>query len=392
MRGALKLFTWFGIPVFLHWTFGLIFVYILWYAQSNNLSIFETAWLTGLFMALFICVLLHEYGHALSARRYGVKTRDIVLMPIGGVARLERMPDKPMQEFIVAIAGPLVNVAIAILLVALIWMFADPVHLEMLKAALTQNAGEDVLEETGVQIPQLLQFAVNLAATNIVLVLFNMIPAFPMDGGRVFRALLSMRTGRAKATRIAAWLGQAIALLLIAYGLWSDGFMLAILGMFVIYAARSENDMVQMEDLLSRYKARDIVRHQFTRLRNNDWMLSAIELLRHGLERHFLVFDIHENLVGILEEEEIMNTLRKPNVTSEIGQHMHRAELVHINDSLLKAHQLIRQQGYGIIGVVDDNGLVGVIDETGLNNLVRFEAVERMRAENVKGQQNISNQ
>ena len=374
MRGALKLFTWFGIPVFLHWTFGLIFVYILWHAQSNGLSVFETAWLTGLFMALFVCVLLHEYGHALSARRYGVKTRDIVLMPIGGVARLERMPEKPMQEFIVAIAGPLVNVAIAFVLILLIWLFADPVHLELLKSAVLQKEGEDVIEETGIQIPQLLQFAVNLAATNIALVLFNMIPAFPMDGGRVFRALLSMRTGRAKATRIAAWLGQVIALTLVAYGLFNDGYMLAVLGIFVIYAARSENDMVQLEDFLSRYTAKDIIRHQFTRLRSNDWMLSAIELLRHGLERHFLVFDINENLVGILEEEEIIKAIRKPNVTAEIGQFLHRVELVHPNDSLLKVNQLLRQQGYGIIGVMDDTGLIGVIDETGLSNFARLEA------------------
>ena len=156
-------------------------------------------------MALFVCVLLHEYGHALSARRYGVQTRDIVLMPIGGVARLERMPEKPMQEFIVAIAGPMVNVGIAIILMLLIWIFADPVHLELLRTALMQKDGEEAIEEAGIQIPQLLQFAVNLTATNIALVLFNMIPAFPMDGGRVFRALLSMRTGRPRPRVLPPW-------------------------------------------------------------------------------------------------------------------------------------------------------------------------------------------
>ena len=193
MRGALKLFTWFGIPVFLHWTFGLIFVYILWHAQSNEMSVIDTFWLTGLFMALFLCVLLHEYGHALTARRYGVKTRDIVLMPIGGVARLERMPEKPIQEFVVAIAGPMVNVVIATIILILIGIFADPAYLEVLKDAVLQSSGEEVLDERLQEIPQLLQFALNLAATNIALVLFNMIPAFPMDGGRVFRALLSTK-------------------------------------------------------------------------------------------------------------------------------------------------------------------------------------------------------
>jgi Zn-dependent protease len=323
-------------------------------------------------------VLLHEYGHALTARRYGVKTRDIVLMPIGGVARLERMPEKPMQEFVVAIAGPLVNVVIATVLLVLIGIFANPVHLEILKAAVLQSSSGEALEESVqesvLQIPPLLQFALNLAATNIALVLFNMIPAFPMDGGRVFRALLSMRTGRAKATRIAAWVGQAIALMLVGYGLWSDGFMLAILGIFVIYAARSENEMVQMEDLLSRFKARDLVRPQFTRLHTNDWMQTAIELLHHGLERHFLIFDIQNQLVGTLEEDEIILAIRKSNISTEISQHLHPAEVVYMDDSLLKVYQLIRQQGCGIIGVMDESGLIGVIDEGGLSNFVRLEA------------------
>lgn len=373
MRGALKLFTWFGIPVFLHWTFGLIFVYILWYGQSNNLSVHDTIWLTALFMALFVCVLLHEYGHALAARRYGVQTRDIVLMPIGGVARLERMPEKPMQEFVVAIAGPAVNVVIAILLMVGIVAFSDPAHLEALRTALINSAGDEaVIEDSGVHIPQALEFAVNLMATNIGLVLFNMIPAFPMDGGRVFRALLSMRTGRPKATKIAATVGQGIALMLIMYGLWNNGFMLAVLGLFVIYAARSENEMVQMDDFFSRYTAKDAIRPQFTRLRSNDWMMSAIELLRHGLERHFLVFDFYDNLVGILEEEEIMKAIQKSNITTEIAQSMIRPETVHPSDSMQKVNALIRQQGYGIVAVVDETGVVGVIDEAGLVNFIRL--------------------
>jgi Zn-dependent protease len=377
MRGAIKLFTWFGIPVFLHWSFGLIFVYILWYAQSNGLSLYETAWLTGLFMALFVCVLLHEYGHALSARRYGVKTRDIVLMPIGGVARLERMPEKPIQEFVVAIAGPLVNVAIAILLMVLIWIFADPIHLELLQSMLLSDPDAEVMEEVSIQIPQLLQFAINLAGTNLVLVLFNMIPAFPLDGGRVFRALLSMRTGRAKATRIASGLGQVIAVLMVLYALYNDNYMLAVLAIFVIYAARSENEMVQTEDVMSRYKVRDVMRPNFTRLRSNDWMLTALELFRRGLERHFLVFDVQDNLVGVLEEDTLIRAIQKPNFTAEIGNFLHPVELVDVQESLSKVHVLMRQQGNGIVGVVENGELVGVVDEAGLAHFMRLEALVR---------------
>lgn len=376
MRGSLKIFTWLGIPVFLHWTFGLIFLYILWHAQAEGLGTIETIWLTVLFMSLFLCVLLHEYGHAIAARRYGVKTRDIVLMPIGGVARLERMPEKPFQEFVVAIAGPAVNVVIAVVLfVTLSFVVEEGSYGEMLFSAVqTRDIGQEIATESGYLMSPAIHFFIYLAFTNVVLVIFNMIPAFPMDGGRVFRALLSMWLGRPRATKIAAWLGQVIALLLVGTGLWNSDFMLSILGIFVIYAARAENDNVQTEDLLSRFKARDVVRPNFTHLRSNDWMLTAIETLRHGLERHFLVFDVNDRLVGMLEEEDIVRAMRKPDVTTEISQYAQRAEVVHVEESLVKVSALIRQRGNGIVGVADENGaLLGVIDEAGLVYFVRME-------------------
>ncbi len=374
MRGSFKLFRWLGIPVFLHWTFGLIFVYILWHAQNQGLGTIETIWLTVLFMSLFLCVLLHEYGHAIAARRYGVQTRDIVLMPIGGVARLERMPEKPFQEFVVAIAGPAVNVVIAILLFTGIGILAEGSILELFSAAVQQDIGAEVVTDSGYFMSPVMHFAIKLAFTNVALVIFNMIPAFPMDGGRVFRALLSMWLGRPRATKIAAWLGQAIALLLVAAGLWSSDFMLSILGIFVIYAARAENDNVQTEDLLSRYKARDVLRPHFTHLRSNDWMLTAIETLRHGLERHFLIFDVNDRLVGMLEEEDIVRAMRKPDVTSEISQYAQRTEVVDLEDSLVKVNYLVRQRGFGIVGVTDESGaLLGVIDEAGLGYFLRME-------------------
>ncbi len=148
MRGSLKIFTWFGIPVFVHWSFGLIFIYILWHAYSNGLSLVDTAWMSGLFMAIFGCVLLHEYGHALAARRYGVRTRDIVLMPIGGMARLERMPEKPLQEFVVAIAGPMVNVVIFLLMVIGITLLAQPEQLEAIRAAEVLVRRDELMAES----------------------------------------------------------------------------------------------------------------------------------------------------------------------------------------------------------------------------------------------------
>lgn len=374
MRGSFKLFTWLGIPVFLHWTFGLIFIYILWHAQSQELDTVETIWLTGLFMSLFFCVLLHEFGHAIAAKKYSIPTRDIVLMPIGGVARLEKMPEKPIQEFVVALAGPAVNVVIALLLFAGIAATVDGSMVELFVTAINNDIGSELVTESGDFLSPTLHFLIKLAFTNVALVIFNMIPAFPMDGGRVFRALLSMWLGRPRATKIAAWLGQLIALLLVIGGFWGGDFMLSILGLFVIVAARSENDSVQTEALLSRFKARDLVRPQFTRLRSNDWMMSAIETFRHGLERNFLVFDIQGQLVGMLEQEDIVRAMRKKDITAEIGSYAQRAEMVSIEESLVKVHRLLRHQGYGILGIQDEIGnMVGVIDQVGLLNFIQLE-------------------
>lgn len=376
MRGSIKLFTWYGIPVHLHWSFGLIFVYVFWQGYRVGSNGPEIAWQMGLVAALFGCVLLHEYGHALTARRYGVGTRDIILTPIGGVARLERMPERPMQEFLVAIAGPLVNVLIALLLGAVCYFFFrdDLTALfsgEAVQAIIDEESG-DIIDQEPVFSSLFVKTLFNLAFLNIGLAVFNLIPAFPMDGGRILRALLSMRIGRARATRVAAGVGQVLALALAGWGIWSGDFMLALLGMFVIYAARTENSMVQLESVLGRYKAGDLVRHQFTRLHVNDWMQSAFDLLQHGLERNFLVCDFNNQPIGILEEETIVAAMKKGERSIEIGQRLQPLHGVEPDESLSYVHHLLRQRGIGMIIVVDDQGqLTGVIDEMGLSLFLR---------------------
>ncbi|MBP6826935.1 MAG: site-2 protease family protein, partial [Saprospiraceae bacterium] len=370
MRGSLKLFTWFGIPVHLHWTFGLIFVYALWIGYSNNLDIISTVWLIGFFIALFACVLLHEYGHSLTARRYGVETRDIILTPIGGIARLERMPEKPIQEFLVAIAGPLVNVVIAAVLFLLSMLIFQGERWELfkwfLKSQFLFSGGEeagDVMEETGASMSGILFYLPVLVATNIGLVVFNLIPAFPMDGGRIFRSLLAMRIGRVKATRAAALVGQVIAVIFIVVGVlnWEKASTLTLIGFFVFITARTENSMVRLDDILRRFKARDLLRPHFTRLTTNDWMQTPIEMLQHGLERSFLVFDLSEKLVGALEEADILDAMKKRDFSAEITQYVQRAELVDAEESLQYVYHLMRQRGHSILAVVSGSELIGVI-------------------------------
>ncbi len=224
MSWSLSIGRLFGIRLELHVTFLL---FVAWVAVDQGLLAGHVeAALAAVVLTLlvFACVVLHELGHALTARRFGVRTRDIVLLPIGGVARLERMPSRPRQELLVAIAGPAVNVVIAIVLVVILALTGRPTLLARLG---------DGLPET-------------LLLVNVAMVLFNLIPAFPMDGGRVLRALLGMRLSFLRATRIASGIGQGMAVLLgVAGWFLLHSWVLPLAALFVFNAARQERAMVE---------------------------------------------------------------------------------------------------------------------------------------------------
>ena len=224
MRWSLSVGRVSGIRVELHATFLL---FIGWIAAERGLLAGRPGPALAavtLMLLVFACVVLHELGHALVARRFGVATRDIVLLPIGGVARLERLPDRPRQELLVALAGPAVNLAVAALLVPL-------VALVRASAAPAGPLG-DLLE--------------TLLAVNLALVAFNLIPAFPMDGGRVLRALLALRLSHVRATRIASFVGQGAALVLGAAGaLALRSWVLGLAALFVFVAAGEERALAQ---------------------------------------------------------------------------------------------------------------------------------------------------
>lgn len=226
MRSSLKLGTLFGIPVYLHWTFLLLLGFIAFSQAFVSGSV--AAALGGVIFvsAIFGSVLLHEFGHALAARRYGIPTRDVTLLPIGGLARLERMPDKPRQELVVALAGPAVNVAIAGVLA--VWLFVTG----FVTAGLSITGGS---------------FAARLLTINLGLAIFNMLPAFPMDGGRVLRALLAQHTSYVQATGIAATIGRAMAVLFGIAGLfWNP--MLLFIAVFVWFGAGQEVAMARQRE------------------------------------------------------------------------------------------------------------------------------------------------
>lgn len=288
MKWTLKIGRFAGIDVYLHGTF-LILIGIL--AISSGLakgSVLGAVQGVAYFVSVFFCVLLHEFGHALTARRYGIETRDIILLPIGGVASLERMPEKPSQEFWIAVAGPAVNVAIAALLG--LWLWFDRTAESMWGTSLTHG-----------------HLAANLFRTNLFLVLFNMIPAFPMDGGRVFRALLASVMDYAKATRLAAVVGRGFALVFAAVGIFFNP-MLIFIAFFIWMAGGQESDAVQMRRATAGLQVHHAMMSDFQCLEPHDTLDRAAHLLLQSSQRHFPVVQ-GPRVVGILERESLLRGL-----------------------------------------------------------------------------------
>lgn len=277
----------FGSELRVHVTFFLLLAWIGYAAYAQGGA--EAALSNILFvLALFACVVAHEFGHALTARRYGIRTPDITLLPIGGLARLERMPETPRQEIIVALAEPAVNIVIWAVLVLGLGVRSDP-------AVLTQA------EPGGVA------FLEQLAVVNLFLAVFNMIPAFPMDGGRVFRALLSLVTDRVRATRIAAAAGQIVAFGLGFAGLSTGNPILVLVAFFVFVAAGAESNDVAMRSIARRMMARDAMITQFEALAPSDTLEAAGQALIRTTQAEFPVLNADGTLFGVLTRAALLH-------------------------------------------------------------------------------------
>jgi Zn-dependent protease/predicted transcriptional regulator len=295
MKWSIRIGNLFGIPLFVHVTFLLFLAWIGvmgWRGGGGAASALENVLFI---LTLFACVVLHELGHALTARRYGIPTRDITLLPIGGVARLDRMPDDPRQELWVAVAGPAVNVVIAAVLF-LVTQVSSTVF---------------SIGDTGLQSLVSGSFVSRVIAVNIFLVLFNMLPAFPMDGGRVLRALLATRLEYTRATGIAAIVGQLMALGFGLIGLMPGGNpMLVFIALFVWIGAAQESGMAQMRHSLSGIPVSRAMVTDFHTLHPEHTLSDAVELTLKGTQRDFPVVD-GDRVVGVLRQSDMLRTLAK---------------------------------------------------------------------------------
>ena len=262
MKANLNLGRISGIKIKIHWTFFFLIAWIVFEELKQGGNTKTVLFNVAFILAVFLCVVLHELGHALMAKRFGIKTEKITLLPIGGMASLEKLPESPKQELLVVIAGPLVNVVIAVLLYYIVPV-QGYMHLNF------TTAFETLMSFT------LQNFLFFLFIVNVALVVFNMIPAFPMDGGRILRALLAIRIGRARATEIAARLGLMIAALFFLVGLLYNPFLIFI-ALFIFLGAFGENRVVQHLELLDGHMVEEAMLIDITTFKPKDSIGSVV--------------------------------------------------------------------------------------------------------------------
>jgi len=344
MRWSLKIAQVAGIGIFVHWTFFLLLAWVVYSYLSVGAG--GAVALEGVVfvLAIFACVVLHELGHALMGRHYGVKTRDITLLPIGGVARLESIPEVPMQEFWIAVAGPAVNVVIAAVLFVLLQIGGDIASAH---------------EVTLVGGP----FLLKLALVNVILVLFNMLPAFPMDGGRVLRALLASQMSRVRATHVAASVGQIMAILFGIAGVFTGQWMLLFIAMFVYLGAQAESHMVEVRSLFKGARVRDAMITRFQTLHEDEPIETVVQETTVSHQKNFPVLD-GQGIAGVLLYRDLLAALAKGDSRVRVGDVMRRdVLLVQDCDPLDRVIDEMQSHGQPLALVQRNGELVGLLSE-----------------------------
>ncbi len=355
MKWSLKIGKFAGIGVYVHWTFFLLLAWVGLAHLGPERSIGSALAAIGFILAVFACVVLHEFGHALTAKRYGIRTRDITLLPIGGLARLERIPRDPIQELWVAIAGPAVNVVIA--LVLFVWLVISRGWGHLPSADITAWS-----------------FGVRLLAVNVVLVLFNALPAFPMDGGRVLRAVLATQMDHTRATQIAATVGQAMALLFGFGGLLIGNPFLLFIALFVWIGAAQEASMVQIQNALAGIPVRRAMVTEFHTAGPGDRVERLVEVMLAGSQRDFPVVE-DGRVIGIVTHDELLRALsegrRQDAVSSVMRRQFQTAEAAEMLESALSRLSAV---DFGAMPVTDHGRLAGILTTGNVGEFMRVQA------------------
>lgn len=364
MKGSLRLGTIAGIGIFMHWSFVLIIAWIvlIFLFQGHGLAVAAEGVL--FVFAIFACIVLHELGHALTARRFGIGTRDITLLPIGGVARLERMPEEPKEELLVAIAGPAVNLVIFVLLFGFLWLVGA--LKPFLEISWTGGSWAD--------------FLLRLMWFNLFIVGFNLLPAFPMDGGRVLRAILARRLEFVHATEIASRVGRGMAFLFGFLGLLALNPFLILIAVFVYFGAQAENHSTHMTALIRGLLVKDAMMSRFRCLSEDDTLGVAVEELLAGSQHEFPVWR-DGRIVGLLTRKNLVEALAESGRSALVGTAM-QADYPTVEETavLEEVFQMMSEGGLSVMPVVNAEGdPVGLLTSENVGELVMVSSAIKQR-------------
>ncbi|MDY6876973.1 MAG: site-2 protease family protein [Chloroflexota bacterium] len=363
---GIKLFTVRGIEIKMHATFPLILVWAavqFGYPGTGGFSLSGAAFGVVVTLFLFICVVIHELTHSLVAMRMGFPVRDIVLLPLGGVAQMERVPERPAQEFLMAIAGPMSNFVIAVVLT-------------IIGLALGMGEGQDLwqllTQPTQLGWGGILPY---LIVTNVGLAVFNLIPAFPMDGGRVLRALLATVMSHTRATALAVRVGQGLAWILGLTGLLTGDFMWVLVAIFVYSGATQEGRMAQVKNALQGLRVRQAFSRHALVLHPDDPVSRAADLTLESFQADFPVCD-GERVVGLLTHTDLVRALKQRQPETLVSEVM-RTEFstVGLEDGLFQVHRQMAEAGLDALPVVEGGQFIGLLTRHDVNEVYQLLSV-----------------
>lgn len=355
MKNSIKLFTINHISIYLHWSFGLLIALMLFIQSATGTTTSEVLWSVTAVAAVFACVIFHELCHSLAAGRYGIHTQSITLLPIGGIAAMEKMPEKPIAEIVVSAAGPMGNLLIAVALLPFI-----PGYPPFWKAA-------DVIRSVNSY-----NFLYFLYVVNIMLALFNLIPAFPMDGGRILKGILGLRMDATRSTAIAAFTGRIIAALFIIGGLIIFDIVLMLIGFFIIVSGAGEEKMVYLKAAAKGLHLKDLALDTASSFPATTTIGEAAEKMLHYRDKYFLVMD-NATAAGIIDRNTILRALSGGKHEAMISQFM-TANVPTLNEECTMEEAIDKLSGNKVTAmpVVTVNRIMGVVN---MQNIIEYLAV-----------------
>jgi Zn-dependent protease/CBS domain-containing protein len=364
---GIKLFTVRGIEVKMHMTFPLILVWAavqFGFLNQRGFSPSGAAFGIVITLLLFICVVIHELAHSLTAVRMGFPVHDIVLLPLGGVSQMERMPERPFQEFLMAIAGPLSNLVIAGVLAVAGSLF--------LHVSIGSGLAKLFLNPTSLGWKDMLPY---LIVTNVGLALFNLLPAFPMDGGRVLRALLATAMPHTRATALAVSVGQGLAWLLGLAGLLTTNFVLILIAIFVYAGATQEGRMTQVKGVLQGLRVRQAFARHAQVLSPDDPISHAADLALESFQSDFPICD-GERIVGLLTYTDMIRGLKQHQPETPVREVMRtQFPAVGLNDELYEVHRQMTEAGLDAVPVIEKGIFLGLVTRRDVSEVFQLLSV-----------------